>query len=352
MASSTCDARRSVLTAALVLLVAARPASAAPGPAASVPGGPGADAVLAKSAAQAKLVEGVGLLKDRRYGEALQRFKEAHALVPSPLIDYDFGLAYVGLGESARALESFDTFLGEARDAPADKRRNAERYRGELRGRVAVVELDADVGAAELSVDGLSLGRVSFPRRLYLEPGWHEIVARIEIGGAAHAATVTGEGGQTLSVTVRLIDPPQSPAAAVAAGATAGSVTLPQPPAPPVMVELHGPNAIEAMPAPPPRTSASRAGVWALSGAALGVVSLGTGLVFGVMAKSEGDTLTDDARNRQDFRPSIEAAGMRDQRLEAVFLSIGAVALVASVGLYAILRHRSGGGSPPAEGTP
>jgi hypothetical protein len=343
MASSTCDARRSVLTAALAVLVAVRPASAAPGPAANVPPLPGADAAAAKSAAQAKLVEGVGLLKDRRYGEALQHFKEAYALVPSPLIDYDFGLAYVGLSESARALESFDTFLGEARDAPADKRRNAERYRGELRGRVAVVELDADVGAAELSVDGLSLGRVSFPRRLYLEPGSHEIVARIEVGGAAHAATVTGEGGQTLSVTVRLIDPPPSPAAAVA---------LPQPPAPPVMVELRGPNAIEAMPARGPRTSASRARAWALSGAALGVVSLGTGLAFGVMAKSEGDTLTDDARNRQDFRPNIEADGLRDQRLEAVFLSIGAVALVASVGLYALLRHRTGGGSPPAEGPP
>src|SRR4029077_494818 len=152
------------LAAALVVLVVAIPASAAPGPA--------ADPVLAKSEAQAKLVEGVGLLRNRRYGEALQRFKDAYALVPSPLIDYDFGLAYLGLNDNVRALEAFDAFLTGAPDAPADKRRNAERYRGELRGLVAVVEVgaDIDVGAAELSVDGLSRGRVSFPRRLYLEP--------------------------------------------------------------------------------------------------------------------------------------------------------------------------------------
>jgi len=197
MASSTCSSRRPISRAtARVLLLAAL--SATPGPAAA------ADTAAAKGAAQDKLVEGVGLLKDRRYSEALDRFKQAYGLVPSPLINYDFGLAYLGMGDDARALESFEAFLDAGRAAPADKRRKAEGYRNELRGRVAVVELGADVDAAELAVDQQSLGRVSFPRRLYLAPGSHEMVARAGPGGPTYAASVTCGAGQTAGIEIRL----------------------------------------------------------------------------------------------------------------------------------------------------
>ena len=341
MASSTYSSRCPISRAtARVLLLAAL--SAMPRPAAA------ADQAAAKDAAQDKLVEGVGLLKDRRYGEALDRFKQAYGLVPSPLINYDFGLAYLGMGDDARALESFETFLDGARDAPAEKRRKAEGYRNELRGRVAIVELGADVDASELAVDQRSLGRVSFPRRLYLAPGPHEVTARAGPGGPTYTASVTCGAGQTAGIEIRLAHAPVAgPPATLAGSAAAGALLAPAPAG-----ESERPEPVEA--ARPPQESAFKrhAGTWALPVAALGLASTGVGLAFGVMAKDEGDAVSADSVNRRDFRPGIESAGLHDQHLEELFLSIGAAALVAGVSVYLLMRHRGASHNPSTEGAP
>jgi tetratricopeptide (TPR) repeat protein len=90
-----------------------------------------------KAAARVKLIEGAQLLSSGEYEEALARFQEAYASVPSPKIFYNYGLAYRGLGRNAEAITWFDRFLAEARDAASDKRGDAERRRTEPRGPVA-----------------------------------------------------------------------------------------------------------------------------------------------------------------------------------------------------------------------
>jgi hypothetical protein len=349
MESSICRSRRPIPRArARVLLLAAVLAMAGPAARAGTEG--------AKGAAQAKLVEGVGLLKDRRYREALDCFKQAYGLVPSPLINYDFGLAYLGMGDDARALESFETFLDRALDAPADKRRKAEGYRNDLRGRVAIVAVGADVDASELAVDGRSLGRVSCPRRLYLAPGSHGVVARVGPGGPTYAATVTCGPGQTADLEVRLAHAPAArPPATLAGSAAAGAAlapSLPAPAAPALAGESARPDVVEAHGTPEESTFKRPFGTWALPVAALGLASTGVGLAFGVMARNEGDAVTDDSVNRRDFRPAIESEGLHDQHLGELFLSIGAAALVAGVSVYLLTRHRQDGHGPSPEGTP
>ena len=54
-----------------------------------------------KAVARAKLVEGAQLLSRGDYEEALARFQEAYASVPSPKIFYNYGLANKGLGRNA-----------------------------------------------------------------------------------------------------------------------------------------------------------------------------------------------------------------------------------------------------------
>src|SRR5205814_1129304 len=76
-------------------------------------------------------------MKRGDYQAALARFEEAYALVPSPKIHYDFGLAYVGLGRPADALAAFERFLAEAPDAPPDKREKAASLISTLRAQVA-----------------------------------------------------------------------------------------------------------------------------------------------------------------------------------------------------------------------
>jgi hypothetical protein len=57
--------------------------------------------------------------------------------VPSPKIHYDFGLAYLGLGRAADALEAFERFLAAAPDAPPGTREKAVSLIPALRARVA-----------------------------------------------------------------------------------------------------------------------------------------------------------------------------------------------------------------------
>src|SRR3954454_13220068 len=72
-----------------------------------------------KAQARALLVEGGGLLQSGDYAEALVRFEKAFALVPSPKIQYNLGLAYLGLARPADALQAFEVFVAGAADAPA-----------------------------------------------------------------------------------------------------------------------------------------------------------------------------------------------------------------------------------------
>jgi hypothetical protein len=315
MASFIFDSRGARFALTLHLLRAASPAQAA---------APAEASEAAKSAAEAKLADGVDQLKNRRYDAALARFQEAYSLVPSPLISYDFGLAYIGLGDQPRALESFDAFLLEAPHAPDDKRRKARQHADELRGQVAVVTLSAQVATIELTVDGRQTGQVAVPRRLYLAPGWHEVIARD--GAASASATVTCAGGQTLTLDLSLTAPAAIPA--------------PRPaPLPAALIDAPGSPAtvtVQDAGRPAPHRGAR---IGAISAAAVGAVSLGLGLTFGVMAGNQGDAVTADSMNRRDFVPGAESAGLRDQRLEVVFLSVGAVALAAAAGLYALARR-------------
>jgi hypothetical protein len=333
MASSTCDWRRSARVAGVLgVLLSAPLARAAPGPA--------RDGAGNKDAAEAKLVDGVDLLKTRSYHQALERFEQAYALLPSPLIFYDLGLAHLGLGDAPRALESFDRFLAEAPDAPADKRHKAERYRDELRGQVSIVTLEADanVRAAELTVDGLSLGQVSLPRRLYLAPGSHDVVARAE--GSAQPATISCVAGQALTFSLHLAPAP-TPVVAAPTG---------QSPVSPVggaaVAQTQPPGAVEMIQSSPPVARDSWERPWALSAAAIGVVSIGVGIAFGLAARSDGEEVTGESQSGSTFMPSVESAGLRDQGLETAFVVAGAVAIAAGVGLYAWARHRENARSP------
>ena len=230
-----------------------------------------------REAARAKLVEGVAALKRGDHRAALARFEEAYALVPSPKIHYDFGLAYVGLGRSADALAAFERFLAEATDAPPDKRDKAASMIASLRAR-----------------------------------------------GTERPARNEGE--------VASAPPPPS---------------VPPPP-----IADHAPVAIASPPeaglsaAPkadddPMRTR--RITAIALGGAGAGL--LAAGLVFGVLAQREDDSLTRDsqmgtAAHPTPFDPGKESRGVAYERLEVIGLVAGAVAVAAGAALYATTRRR------------
>lgn len=162
----------------------------------------------AKTMARAKLVEGAELLKNGEYEAALGRFKDAYAVVPSPKIHYNFGLAYRGLGRNAEALQAFERFLEDAPDATADLRVKAARQRDDLKKKVVTLEVTADTAGAAVTVDGRALGTTPLTRSYFVDAGPHQLV--VEKGGRVFAERIEGAPGQKLTFSARLSLPSPS----------------------------------------------------------------------------------------------------------------------------------------------
>jgi hypothetical protein len=303
------------------------------------PVAPAADEATRNKARQ-KLVEGVDLLRSGDYGEALTRFQDAYALVPSPKIHYNFGLAYLGLARRAEALEAFEKFLADAPDATKDTRDKAEEHRRDLRTRVAFVDVTSDVAGADVLLDGRTVGRTPLAKPLYVDPGPHQIVVQKTGAGQPYLERIAPErGGLNLRVNAKLMAPAPPPA-------------------------LEPPVAVPALPerppevattAPPPESRDQFLGlgkrVWGISLGAFGLASVGTGLAFGILAKQRSDDIAKTANAGGRFDPKVEDSGRSYQTLQIVFTSVGVAALAAGTVLYVLhLKEQSGVAVTPVVG--
>ena len=277
----------------------------------------------ARIAARSKLVEGVALLKKSDFAGALSRFQSAYELVPSPNIHYDLGLAYTGLGRPADALLAFDRFLAEAPAAPEASREKARSNQEILRRQVATLTISADVSGIEISVDGHERGGTPLVHPLYLDPGPHQVVARWPRGAGNVSSTVVAFAGSDL--TMRLQLPGRGDGtAAPAVRALPMVVAEPEPP-PSNLIERKMPSANGASP-------------WsnvAVASAGAGVVLLGAGLTFGLLASHEANRLTDLSSQSTDsnpptYPPDAQSRGHTFEMLAELSLGAGVLALGAA----------------------
>ena len=170
---------------------------------------PGAAAAAddAKADALAKLRAGSELLDRGDYEEALLRFQDAYARVPSPKILYNFGLAYAGLGAERRGPRGLRALprrgqgraRRQARQCRAAPRRGAE-PRGPARDSLCEVE------GADIVIDGTSYGRTPQTGTIYLDSGPHLLSVRK--GAAQQVQRISAERGQKLTVVVALASTP------------------------------------------------------------------------------------------------------------------------------------------------
>jgi len=329
----------STLPLLVIGLMGARSAIAAEPPPAAAAADP-----QARADATARLVEGVELLRLGRNAEALRKFDEAYARVPSVNIQYNRGLAFRGLGQNAAAIEAFDTFLASATHPPPGKREQAQQYRNELRARVARVALTSELPGAELLIDGHPNGFATAGRIVYLDPGPHQLLARRDGGGSA-GAQVVASAGQELAITLRT-----TPAAAAAVAAA------PAPPAAPssrALAAREGPGEAPAPSVTPaanhddapasPEPSWTAAPRWTFVVAASGVVLLGAGLTFELLARGEADHVSDASKSGTPtvpapYDPAWQENGERYQTLGIISLAAGGAALIAGITGYVLAR--------------
>jgi tetratricopeptide (TPR) repeat protein len=289
-----------------------------------------------RAEARTKLVQGGELLKHGQFDEALQRFQEAYKLVPSPKIQYNFGLAYRGMGRKADALEAFERFLAEAPDASKETRQTAERERAQLLGQVTVLEVKVDLEGAEIFVDGRSYG-TTHSSGIYLNPGPHQLSVEKAGEGPAYTERINALAGQRITVMARLARTPSA------------APPSPRDSSPPRVEPLPPPGGRDVP--PPPAATAPRwqpIVAWAAAGGA--VVAAG----FGTYELMSSNSKYDDFNHRAECgevkqnRGGPACSTLFDDATSArqkayVGFAVAGVFAATSVVFFLLTPERSGG---------
>jgi hypothetical protein len=190
------------------------------------PGAAHAEPAEPRARAKALLREGARYMEDRRYDKALETFQEAYALVPSPKIQFNLGIAYLSLARYTEALSAFEQFLKDAREAPASSHATARRHIADLRAKVATVEISGDRQTVDIAIDGRSRGSASVGQELTVDPGRHELHATA--GGKSVHLHFSIEAGQRQVVSL-IFDPPPPPLTTPLPSTTAPPAAAPAP---------------------------------------------------------------------------------------------------------------------------
>lgn len=113
---------------------------------------------------------------ERRYADAIVLFRQADRLRPKPAFDFNIGLAYEDMGNPARALESYRSYLRRAPDAPDRLAVDARIERLEkvlyAQGLQQVTVLSEPPGARVI-IDDVALGVTPYTGEL--APGFHRV---------------------------------------------------------------------------------------------------------------------------------------------------------------------------------
>lgn len=153
--------------------------------------------------ARVKLSEAATLFEARDYAGALILYKEAHAIFPSPRIQYNIGLTYEKLGRWGSAFMAFERFLRQSTDSPAQYVVHSRKQLERLSSKVAFVTLSCDVSDADVELDGDLVGRTPLPGRLAVDTGPHDIVIRTPVLGST-TRRFTAVAGQPLDLKVEV----------------------------------------------------------------------------------------------------------------------------------------------------
>lgn len=165
-----------------------------------------------KTAAKKMLLEGAALVKRGDYEAALARFKAAYDLVPNPKIQYNLGIAYMGLERNAEAFEAFQTFLGDASEASTETITKARLYKESLLLKVCRLTVHSDVHGATITLDGRPRGTTPPAGEILLNAGTHSLVVAKDGVGTAFTKWFDATAGSALTIEANLLPPaPASP---------------------------------------------------------------------------------------------------------------------------------------------
>jgi len=241
-----------------------------------------------EASAREHYVKGTRAYELGLYDEAIAEYMAAYKTKDDPALLFNLGQAHRLAGHAAEALRFYKTYLSKVPDA--ENRADVE---GKIRELKELVEKQKQQPQTEPFAPSGAVN--ALPAAEPAPPGPAPV--------ASGAATDVGASGKTAS------------AAAVQSAASEGS---------------------------PPGRGMKVAGIAMAAG---GLVLVGTGIAFGVLAKQAGDQLTQLDQQHGVFDPSKQSAGQRDQLIEGVCIGVGAAAIATGTILY-LLGRRTGQDAP------
>ncbi len=243
-----------------------------------------------KSTARDAVLAGREMRAKKDFKRALEKFKVAYALVPSPITAYEVGRAYVDAGLLVEGYEK----LVEASNMPPKPSESAEakKARGEAKQfaddtapRIPSISVKLDNAptngaAVVVTVDERTIPTDALAAPLKVNPGIHEIVATVE-GATPKRKSVSVDEAEAKTVTLKLPDAPK-PTSETSKRPTRDRTTRVEP--------------------------ASGASTWTYVGFTVAGVGLVVGGVTGVLALSKASTLDGDGCT-PDHRCPTAASG-------------------------------------------
>ena len=232
------------------------------------------------------------------WDDAIREYEKGYELRPDPTFLFNLAQAYRRKGDNQRALDLYRNYLAKIPKSPK---------RAEIEERIESLQKQIDEAAAARAAPP-ALGPT-------VPPPANPAVVPVPTEAPAASPPQAWPGSGALPATTPVFPPAEPPVqvASPGTGATSGPV--------PVVAAV-------AAPEPAPRGRGLRiAGI--VSGA-VGVACIATGVGFGLQARS----LSNKVAGATTFKPADDSAGLRDEKMQWVFLGVGAGATVAGAALY------------------
>jgi serine/threonine-protein kinase len=297
------------------------------------------------AAAQALFDEGRALMRAQRYAQACLKLAESQNLDPGIGTQFHLADCYEREGKLASAWASFLEVASQARaSGHAEREELALKRAAKLEPRLprlkVVVPDSAQSEGLQIRRNGIPVRAAQWDSWLPVDPGEHELsvsapgrrpsVQRIHVQEGTRASLEIP--GLETTADLPEVRPPSVPASASSTRQAARAST-PKPPA----SSAGG----AASPMPPADAGASQAssGIspWVIGLGAVGVVGLGTGAVFGLLAQRKYDDSKNFCNARDENRCSERGVESRDDAFAlgnvstAAFIVGGAVLAGAGV---------------------
>jgi hypothetical protein len=312
------NARLRPLTVAMTLtLVGATIAPARIATAQAAPAGAGG-----VDDARAHYKRGVELFAEQNYSAALVEFRRAYEIAPNFSVLYNIAQIHYQLRDYAEAYRTFQSYMTEGGNkVPPPRRAEVERDMAFLKDRVGYVEVVSDAAGAEVTVDGVSAGKIPLKDPIIVSAGRRRIEL-LRSDRVLSTRLMEVAAGDHLKLELN------EPAAAQAPVAVTPGGTVPQPTAGAAAPQLGG--EASTVLAPPPSRGALPAVMWTTTG----VLAAGT-VVVGVLALGASSDLSTKRTTDGTTRDALNSAQSKAKTLALVTDILGgATAIAAATAIY------------------